>query len=133
MTPVIKRALWAAVILGSLYGLTWLLAPAAVERALADLDRERLAAIAAVRYGIPPGTPAPPELTIERFTGTHVVALPLVVYHKGQSYTRNGPIADHTKISFVMWYGFAATVLWQDKEWLPGRPSRIRRLAETGY
>ena len=75
----------------------------------------------------------PPELTIERFVAFRRVTLPLLLYVEGQSYNRNGPIADTVKPSLVVWYGVSAVVVWQNKEWFPGRPSRIRRLAETGY
>jgi hypothetical protein len=117
---------------GVLYGLTWLLGARAAERALMELDQVRLG-VAAARWGAPVGAPLPPELLIEGFETTHRLTLPLLVYCEGQSFTRSGPIADTVKPSLVLWYGVSATVLWQSKEWLPGRRSRIRQLAETGY
>jgi hypothetical protein len=115
------------------YGLTLLLGVRAAERALLNLDQARVTATAVVRWGVPLGAPLPSELVIERFETTHWVALPLLVYCEGQSYTRNGPVADTIKPSLVLWYGVSASVIWQSKEWLPGRSSRIQQLAETGY
>ncbi len=75
----------------------------------------------------------PPELTVERFVPFHRVTLPFLLYYEGQSYTRKGPIADTVKPSLVAWYGISATVLWQGKEWFPGRRFRMRQVAETGH
>jgi hypothetical protein len=97
-----------------------------------NLDQARLGA-AAARWGVPLGAPLPPEMVIERFEMSHRVTLPLLLYCEGQSSTRSGYIADTVKPSLVLWYGLSATVVWQSKEWFPGRPSRIRQLAETGY
>jgi hypothetical protein len=75
----------------------------------------------------------PAELTTQRFVATHRVILPALIYCEGQSYTKAGPIADTIKPSLVLWYGISSAVLWQNKEWLPGRSARLRELAETGY
>ena len=129
---IAKRLLFIIGAPVAIYALTWLLGPAAAERALLDLDRARLRA-AAASWGVPSESPMPPELTVERFVALHHVTFPLLLYYEGQSYTRNGPIADTVKPSLVVWYGVSATVVWQSKEWFPGRSSRIRQLAETGY
>ncbi len=99
---------------------------------MVDLDRTRLK-LAATRWGLPRDAPLPPELEVVGFVGSHRIALPFVLYYEGQSYTRRGAIADTVKPSLVLWYGFSAAVVWQNKEWFPGRPSRLRQLAETGY
>jgi hypothetical protein len=63
LTPKPKRAFF---ILGvAAYGLTWLLGPEAGERALLDLDRERLRLVAA-QWRVPSDAPPPPELTPAR-------------------------------------------------------------------
>lgn len=117
---------------GMLYGLTWLLGVPSGDKAIQALDQARLR-VAAERWGASRDAALPSEFTIQRFLATHRLVLPALIYCEGQSYTQAGPIADTVKPSLVLWYGTSSVVLWQSREWLPGRAARLRELAETGY
>lgn len=127
-----RRALFLVAAVGLLYGLTWLLGVPSADKAIQALDQARLR-VAGERWGVPKSAALPSELAIQRFLATHRVVLPALIYCEGQSYTHAGPIADTVKPSLVFWYGASSVVLWQSKEWLPGRSTRLRQLAETGY
>jgi hypothetical protein len=97
-------------------------------QALMDLDQRRLDAFAArLDSGRPPGW------KIDGFVTYRRIPLPAIWYYEGCSRTADGPVSDHVRTSLVVWYATGATVVWEDKEWFPGRPARLRRLADTGY
>jgi hypothetical protein len=75
----------------------------------------------------------PLELTVQGFHTAHRLVLPMAIHCEGESYTQDGPVTDSVKRSVVLWYGVSSTVVWQGHEWFPGRPARVRELAETGY
>ena len=77
--------------------------------------------------------PRPSTWTIARYAVQRRVPLPGVSYYEGQSHVAEGPVSDHVPRSIVLWYGFGAIVVWQDKLSFPGSVARMRSLAETGY
>jgi hypothetical protein len=86
------------------------------------------------RLGVAPGDPLPREFQLDRTVFTRSVVVPFVVYCKeSETALVDGPVIAHMP-SLVLWYGGPrGIVLWQNREWLPGRASRLRRLRDTGY
>lgn len=137
MTRSAKGLATCVGVVAVLYSLTWLFGRSAADRALLDLDRAQIAAAAAHlsgatwREGLSDG-PLPQWLNPESVVARYRVALPSLLYSE-HSCSRNSRLARTSEPSFLLWYGPAAVVVWENDEWFPARSSRLRRLAETGY
>ncbi len=69
---------------------------------------------------------------VDGFVVHRRVPLALFTYYHGQSTVDQREISCASRRSVVLWYGFGATLVWQDGMWFPDRPSVHRRFAETG-
>ncbi len=125
---IARGAIWTFGGVGLLWIATWLLGGPTAERALIALDQRRLEA-----YATHLKSELPRNWRIEGFIANRRIALPAVWYYEGCSRIAEGPISDHVRQSFVVWYGPGATVVLEDGLWFPGSAARIRTLAETGY
>ena len=125
---LVRRALlWVGAVACVLWSVTWLVGAPSTLRALGDLDQQRLDAL----FSKVATSQSPPR--IERFVVEYGMALPAVWYYEGQSRTSAGAVSDHVHRSLVLWYGVGSSVVWQDKEWLPGSAAKMRHLAEAGH
>ncbi|HVE72227.1 MAG TPA: hypothetical protein VNI54_12730 [Thermoanaerobaculia bacterium] len=69
---------------------------------------------------------------VDGFLVERRVPVALFTYYYGQVLVAGRESSCASRHSVVVWYGFGASLVWQDGLWFPDRTSTHQRFAETG-